>query len=838
MTRLSRTYLKSLTLAGALAAAVTSAAHAQDDVEMLGLMHGGARPPAAFYALKARNPNAFEFSRDNGWIRRARAVAARRRVARTGMTPRAGAALLQGAGMVLQGDLNVPVFLVMYANTDSVATVTVLSRDTMEFRFYGTHAAPPYSVHTYYKEMSDDRLSVNGTVFPWTRVSMDDKDYEGGTNGLPPGGNTAGLIREAVAAHDDTVDYGQFDNDGPDGIPNSGDDDGFIDAVVVIHPEVDGSCKNVNAEATDNIWAHKSTVSGFTNDSAVGGGFIQIRDYIIQGGQGGDSGCASDEPQAMGVVAHETGHIFGLPDLYDTGGGTAGIGYWGIMGTGNFQVPSRPVSMEAWSRAELGWVTEVLLPGDTTIEVSPVELSDTAYIIPISGSTEYFLLENRQPIGADSAIVIPRPLGGNGILAPGLLIWHVDSALIAARSLPFNRVNASLPHALALEQADGLGQLQKTSGGNRGDESDPFPGLFNRSKFGFATNPTTARNDGSPTYIDIDSISQVAPFGPMRFRLRFAQPTVIAATDTLAVFRLDSVQFNRFLDVLMDGTLHQLEMDSVQVVNGGRNRYTWLSWSNGGARSHTFTGSAAGDTITGEVSAEFLLQVATDGAGGGSVTVAPVLDLASGVFVTEDSAVKLMATVTMGGYVFEGWSGDTVASGDTLDLVMTRPFSITATFSTPLVFSTTQLAPGVVGATYVQSLSVSGGTGSYSWLVASGALPKGLALAQTGTLVGRPEQVGIFDFEVNVSSGAQDATTAFQMDVSAPVLVVDDVIGHLVGPAAPLSGDELSYLDLIGNRNGRYDVGDFLAWLDAGGVAITQAELSKLIRQLKEGAPR
>ena len=36
--------------------------------------------------------------------------------------------------------------------------------------------------------------------------------------------------------------------------------------------------------------------------------------------QGGDSGCSSDEPQSMGVVAHETGHLFDLPDLYEVGG--------------------------------------------------------------------------------------------------------------------------------------------------------------------------------------------------------------------------------------------------------------------------------------------------------------------------------------------------------------------------------------------------------------------------------------------------------------------------------------------------------------------------------------
>ena len=35
---------------------------------------------------------------------------------------------------------------------------------------------------------------------------------------------------------DGTIDWGQFDNDGPDGIPNSGDDDGFVDVLAVMHP--------------------------------------------------------------------------------------------------------------------------------------------------------------------------------------------------------------------------------------------------------------------------------------------------------------------------------------------------------------------------------------------------------------------------------------------------------------------------------------------------------------------------------------------------------------------------------------------------------------------------
>ena len=39
----------------------------------------------------------------------------------------------------------------------------------------------------------------------------------------------------------DTV-WNRYDNDGPDGIPNSGDDDGVIDVVAFLQPGVDGAC--------------------------------------------------------------------------------------------------------------------------------------------------------------------------------------------------------------------------------------------------------------------------------------------------------------------------------------------------------------------------------------------------------------------------------------------------------------------------------------------------------------------------------------------------------------------------------------------------------------------
>jgi hypothetical protein len=51
------------------------------------------------------------------------------------------------------------------------------------------------------------------------------------------------------------------------------------------------------------------------------------------------------------------------------------------------------------------------------------------------------------------------------------------------------------------------------------------------------------------------------------------------------------------------------------------------------------------------------------------------------------------------------------------------------------------------------------------------------------------------------------------MSVSRPTLVRDDVLDQLLGTGSALSEEELRYLDLIGNDNGRLDVGDVLIFL-------------------------
>ena len=70
------------------------------------------------------------------------------------------------------------------------------------------------------------------------------------------------------------------------------------------------------------------------------------------------------------------------------------------------------------------------------------------------------------------------------------------------------------------------------------------------------------------------------------------------------------------------------------------------------------------------------------------------------------------------------------------------------------------LGGGVTGNGYSASLAATGGTGGpYTWSVASGTLPAGLALSPTGTLSGNPSVAGTFGFTVQVADGSSPAAT-------------------------------------------------------------------------------
>jgi M6 family metalloprotease-like protein len=318
-----------------------------------------------------------------------------------------------------------------------------------------------------------------------------------------------------------------------------------VDLALFLQAEVDGAC------GTTHLWAHRYDIAAWNGGSGyltssprrdaagqpIPGQFIQIRDYTLQSGVGGPLACADNGIMPIGTVAHEIGHGFGLPDLYDTNlrgpAPTQGIGEWGIMGSGNYSLPYSPSGYDAWSLAELGWVSVDTVAGGGDVSLDPVQLSDTVLALPVPGSHEYFLFENRQAYGSDTAQLNPACRFGSRSCAkaPGLLIWHIDPDQITAHGFRRdNRVNSGPIHGVALVQADGRDDLSLPGGTNRGDPGDPWPGATAATTFGLLTAPAALDNLGRSAGFAIDSIRQVTPGGAVAFRISPTAPGQVVVT--------------------------------------------------------------------------------------------------------------------------------------------------------------------------------------------------------------------------------------------------------------------------------------------------------------------
>ncbi|HEX4574212.1 MAG TPA: immune inhibitor A domain-containing protein, partial [Gemmatimonadales bacterium] len=298
----------------------------------------------------------FEFAPNGVWRGRARRIAQIRatllsqgaflRLNQALTAPLGGPAL---AAPAVTGVLKVPAILLRFQDTNVGALYDTASYDNVLFASTPPPGRP-YTIRTFYEQMSHGLFSMQGQVLGWVPLSKIEGVYTGGTdctgNPFPRSTNCNGIwysrttspidslqagLKEALALLDaQNVDWGQFDNDGPDGIPNSGDDDGYVDMAIFVHPNVDGACGNNN-----NVWSHRYVLLTpyVTRTPWAGhpGQFIKVRDYTIQSGVGGVGACDGSRIMPIGTAAHESGHGLDLPDLYDIRYLSNGIGEWGLM---------------------------------------------------------------------------------------------------------------------------------------------------------------------------------------------------------------------------------------------------------------------------------------------------------------------------------------------------------------------------------------------------------------------------------------------------------------------------------------------------------------------------
>jgi hypothetical protein len=407
---------------------------------------------------------------------------------------------------------------------------------------------------------------------------------------------------------------------------------------------------------------------------------------------------------------------------------------------------------------ELGWITVDSLTVSRTVTTGPRQLTDTIFIAPTVNPNEFIFVENRQPFQSDTAqFRVDNSATGpdcrmNCKKLPGLLLWHVDLAQIAAGRTA-NQVNIGSVQGVALEQADGLNNLRSTLSAtkNRGDIGDSYPGSTNNTRYGFATLPASRTNTGVYSGFVIDQIQQW-PNQNMAFRFLRRQPSLVASSVPGAVFQVNGTSTSRFEDVVAPGDALTLSVAEEQSIGDGRTRARFLSWSNGGQTTQTITSGAVPDTLTASFAVEYRVKVLTSGGGQGSVAAGETGDVTGGVFLADGASITLTAT-PQAGTLFAGWRGDTTAFTPTLTLNhVKRPYDLTAYFL-----------------------------------------------------------------------------------VSVPVAVAD-ATAEILGTAT-LTADQKTFLDSLGNRNGMYDLGDYLALLLRNGQSASPEVLRALAaRSASKGA--
>jgi hypothetical protein len=98
---------------------------------------------------------------------------------------------------------------------------------------------------------------------------------------------------------------------------------------------------------------------------------------------------------------------------------------------------------------------------------------------------------------------------------------------------------------------------------------------------------------------------------------------------------------------------------------------------------------------------------------------------------------------------------------DSTNASATKALTIIVKPTAPLTIITTALPRGSVGATYSQSVGVSGGQTPYTWSIQSGNLPEGLTINQAnGVISGTPDRAGTSSFIITVTDAVSASVTA------------------------------------------------------------------------------
>lgn len=245
---------------------------------------------------------------------------------------------------------------------------------------YTNSYGAPGSLRDYWKDQSAGNFIPDFYVSDIIELDSAYSFY--GANIKGSDSHAKDMIVEACQKLDGRIDLTEYDSN----------NDGFIDFLIVIfagHGENDSDFDDADA-----IWPHQNY---FDKTLLLPHSGLKVSGYLcspeIMRGQ--DTTLAG-----IGIIAHEMGHMLGLPDTYYKGTGSTSdkyaMGNWDLMDNGNYNnCEWTPVGLTALERYSLGWIDLPYLEESGDYSLTDIAQSGFAYRISSGNPEKFIVLEAR-----------------------------------------------------------------------------------------------------------------------------------------------------------------------------------------------------------------------------------------------------------------------------------------------------------------------------------------------------------------------------------------------------------------------------------------------------------
>lgn len=390
-------------------------------------------------------------------------------------------------------------------------TISSTQLDNLRKAFNGTEEETGWeSVYTYYQKASYGKLNLTFDIqepFTTSNNASYYEKYKGTATAYDSGSYTRYgdelILTEALNYYQSKLDLNDYDYN----------NDGVIDGVYLIYSHA------VDYDYADFFWAYTTWYYGKnTYDGLVPYYYFFAGVDFMDESTSRDKGSGSEVISGMKINAstyiHESGHMLGLDDYYDSTTGDYEDHSCG-EGVGGADMMDYTVGdQDVYSKTMLGWLDPTVVNETKTVTLTPSVSSASAILIPLDFDNTYFGEYLMIDLYSATGLNQMHAEAENSYLYDGakygVRIYHISSSInepFSSQDYPaitdYNNSTTDIA-LIKLIEADGTKKFSDSDGWAAADD------LWKAGQKLSSVFPNYTRNDGKKLCFDIEIVTVTA----------------------------------------------------------------------------------------------------------------------------------------------------------------------------------------------------------------------------------------------------------------------------------------------------------------------------------------